>query len=217
MLNPEGAVVEGEVLELTPEMPAPITAPKGVKEAAEAKAKAAAAAYHSSKKGDAKQQHRKSFSFSFFGNEGSSEDHDAKIHSRPSMDSYDEYGLDMEGELYGYRYSDLDMGSAANVGFPSNTLYQNSPFATTTGSSSSYSMAYEYRHQKSKRRSSSSASIQCAATASSTTQTTTTAGAPVSSESPTQTGAFDEGVIVVPDLAKPAKLHHRSSRVEEKR
>ncbi|KAG0359775.1 hypothetical protein BG005_000141 [Podila minutissima] len=177
MLNPEGAVVEGEVLELTPEMPAPITAPKGVKEAAEAKAKAAAAAYH----------------------------------------SYDEYGLDMEGELYGYRYSDLDMGSAANVGFPSNTLYQNSPFATTTGSSSSYSMAYEYRHQKSKRRSSSSASIQCAATASSTTQTTTTAGAPVSSESPTQTGAFDEGVIVVPDLAKPAKLHHRSSRVEEKR
>ncbi|KAF9332245.1 hypothetical protein BG006_004899 [Podila minutissima] len=217
MLNPEGAVVEGEVLELTPEMPAPITAPKGVKEAAEAKAKAAAAAYHSSKKGDAKQQHRKSFSFSFFGNERSSEDHDAKIHSRPSTDSYDEYGLDMEGELYGYRYSDLDMGSAANVGFPSNTLYQNSPFATTTGSSSSYSMAHEYHHQKSKRRSSSSASIQCAVTASSTTQTTISTGAPVGSESPTQTGAFDEGVIVVPDLAKPAKLHHRSSRVEEKR
>ncbi|KAG0089695.1 hypothetical protein BGZ92_004346, partial [Podila epicladia] len=217
MLHPEGAVVGGEVLELTPEMPAPITTPKGVKEAAEAKAKAAAAAYHSSKKEDTKQQHRKSFSFSLFGNEGSSEDRDVNIHSRPSMDSYDGYGLDMEGELYGYRYSDLDMGSAANVGFPSNTLYQNSPFAKTTGSSSSYVMAYEYHHQKSKRRSSSSASVQCAATAPSTTPTSTTAGTPASSVSPTQTGAFDEGAIVVPDLAKPAKLHHRSSRVEEKR
>ncbi|KAG0343138.1 hypothetical protein BG000_007594 [Podila horticola] len=229
MLRPEGAIVGGDVLELTPEMPAPITAPKSVKEAAEAKAKAAAAAYHSSKKEDAKVQHRKSFSFSFFGNEGSSEGRDASIHPRPSMDSYDGYGLDVEGELYGYRYSDLDMGSAANVGLPSNTLYQNSPFAKTTGSSSSSSMAHEYHHQQSKRRSSSSVSMKYAyvqhqqgrasgaTSASSTTQTTTTTGAPVSSESPTQTGAFEEGVIVVPDLAKPAKLHHRSSRVEEKR
>ncbi|KAG0016314.1 hypothetical protein BGZ81_011298, partial [Podila clonocystis] len=228
MLHPEGATVGGDVLELTPDMPAPITAPKGVKEAAEARAKAAAAAYHSSKKEDAKQQHRKSFSFSFFGNEGPSEDRDASIHTRPSMDSYDGYGLDVEGELYGYRYSDLDMGSAANVGFPSNTLYQNSPFAKTTDPSSS-SMAYEYHHQRSKRRSSSSASMRYAyvqhqqgsasgaSTASSTTQTTTSPSAPVSLESPTQTGAFGEGVIVVPDLAKPAKLHHRSSRVEEKR
>ncbi|KAF8951378.1 hypothetical protein BGZ52_012205 [Haplosporangium bisporale] len=229
MLHPEGAVVGGDVLELTPEMPAPITAPKGVKEAAEAKAKAAAAAYHSSKKEqDTKAQHRKSFSFSFFGNEGSSEDRDGNIQSRPSMDSYDGYGLDVEGELYGYRYSDLDMGSAANVGLPSNTLYQNSPFAKST-SPSSTSMTYEYRHEQSKRRSSSSASMRYAyvqhqqgsasATSSTATPTATTAtGAQPSVVSPTHSqGAFDEGVIVVPDLAKPAKLHHRSSRVEEKR
>ncbi|KAG0349053.1 hypothetical protein BG004_002253 [Podila humilis] len=241
MLHPEGTVVGGDVLELTPEMPTPIATPKGAKAAAEAKAKAAGAAYHSLKKKDqedAKIQHRKSFSFSFFAQDTSEE-----REGRPSIDSYDGYGLDADGELHGYRYSDLDMGSAANVGFPSNTLYQNSPFSRSSSSggpsSSSTPMTYEYhhhqhqhQHQSTKRRSSSSASSRyvhtqqqirqdgnatsSVATAASSSAASSAAGT-TSSATHVQPSAFEEGVIIVPELAKPAKLHHRSSRVEEKR
>ncbi|KAG0246221.1 hypothetical protein BGX31_003685 [Mortierella sp. GBA43] len=109
MLQQDGDA-EGQVLDLEPEMPAPVTASKGAKEAAMAKAKATAEA----------RRHK---------------DHSSVADAIADEDSHSQYksrghrpGDDSES-LSGYRFQDLDMSIAADAPFSNNTLYQNSPFA----------------------------------------------------------------------------------------
>ncbi|KAF9128564.1 hypothetical protein BGW39_004951 [Mortierella sp. 14UC] len=131
ILQQKGSL-EGEVLDLKPDMPKPVSAPKNAKEAAEAKAKAYAA-YHRSNRDADQQQHRKSFSFSSFNpfsgldqsdGEDSATASSGDGYHRRSGNSGGGYAAGAGGggsgwygdekELYGYRYSDLDMSSAAN-------------------------------------------------------------------------------------------------------
>ncbi|KAF9095417.1 hypothetical protein BGX23_000554 [Mortierella sp. AD031] len=144
ILQQEGSL---EVLDLKPDMPRAVSAPKNAKEAAEAKAKATAASYRQGQVSAEQQQHRRSFSFSAFNpfsGVEQSDGGDSAGYSRGSGyycssgygDGGGGGGYGDEEKLYGYRYSDLDMSCAANVGFSSNTLYQNSPFAKSTSTSS---------------------------------------------------------------------------------
>ncbi|KAI7828009.1 DDHD domain-containing protein [Gamsiella multidivaricata] len=205
-----GGAIEGGVLDLQPEMPTPVTAPKNVKEAAEAKAKAAAAEYRQSQ--DLGQ--RKSFSFSSAqarrrkdnNNRNSSlADADQEQYGGGGASYNAGYGANDEEQLYGYRYADLDMSSAANVPFSTNTLYQSSPFAKNNSGGTSGSGEARYH-------ASSSRAADLTHNDASSSVASTAAGQNDNSP-PT---AFEEG-IVIPDLARPPKLHHRSSRVEERR
>ncbi|KAF8934625.1 hypothetical protein BGZ58_005586 [Dissophora ornata] len=247
-----GGGADGGALDLQPEMPAPVTAPKNVKEAAKAKAKAAATAHRQSQD----LGHRKSFSFSFTQSlRGQQKQQD----SPPQDTDEDQYGAssisgsragyyggyghaDEEELLYGYRYSDLDMSSAANVSFSTNTLYQNSPFAKSSSdngggahraSSSRHGSGSCIAQRHMNRRRSSGGKSATGSSAEGLHSHGTghghghghehghTAGedhgssemGPAARDSGSPLTAFDEG-IVVPDLARPPRLHHRSSRVE---
>ncbi|KAG0214291.1 Phospholipase ddhd1 [Mortierella sp. GBA30] len=241
MLQPASTMTgEGDVLDLKLPMPTPVTTTKGAKEAAESKAKATAQSLRASASSspsvsgtvdqETKRQNRMSFTFSFFGGQqadnsnsntstSSEEQLQREQEQRRRQEEVDEdfAMMDEEGELFGYRYSDLDMSHSANASSllskgAGSTLFQNSPFApgayasdlsnsrhmTTTVTATTTSQVHS---GSSKRR------ISLQLTKKSETEVTST----------TTSGEFDEGVIIVPDLARPAKLHHRSSRVEEKR
>ncbi|KAF9106873.1 hypothetical protein BGX27_008952 [Mortierella sp. AM989] len=225
-----GDTTEGGTLNLQPEMPAPVTAPKSFREAAEAKAKAAGAAYHQNQEQSHKSQdqgHKKSFSFSFsnYRNQdiGKEESNNGSSRGR-SSGHYTSYGYGDDGQLYGNRYADLDMSSAANVASSSNTLFQNSPFAKkpweqaspslgTTGRTDSYGLGRksESHHGAGEIR----ATAAEGATSPERTHVTT-AGSDRQADSPSPPPrAFEEGIIV-PDLTRPPKSHYRSSRVEER-
>ncbi|KAI1317345.1 Phospholipase ddhd1 [Mortierella claussenii] len=255
MLRPNGDSSDGDVLDLQPEMPSPVTAPKSVKEAAEAKAKAAAAAYRRSQD----LGHRKAFSLSSTStpsndtatataiadaNGGNRRQRGASGPRYPGDGRYNGSGDDNERQLYGYRYEDLDMSSAANVAFSGSsgsTLYQNSPFVKNSWESSSprptsdaaVSAAVDrdpklgghrmptsrpQRQSMDLRRSSGSytgAHAQGHGSSGVAAASGTTPDQPIndSATSSATTTAFEEGIIV-PDLARPPRLHHRSSRVE---
>ncbi|KAG0196759.1 hypothetical protein BGX28_009786 [Mortierella sp. GBA30] len=239
-----GGSSEEGFLNLQPEMPAPVTAPKNAKVAAEAKAKAAAAAYRrqsqdQDRNGPVHHGHRKSSSFSFLYSS-------TATLSDVNQSTHRGYGYGEEEEqLYGYRYSDLDMSSAANVSFSGNTLYQNSPFMSSSSSvnSSASSRGMEAR-------AASSSSLPGVGAGGKDTgqrenrrrsvgleheqeherkqrhgaqrkygQEQGKTGWTASKDDSLSTGSpafeFEEGVVV-PDLALPPRLHHRSSRVEEK-
>ncbi|KAF9290241.1 hypothetical protein BGZ68_007589 [Mortierella alpina] len=218
MLQPTSTSENEGVLDLKLSMPTPVATSKGAKEAAESKAKATARS-RSGTSGvadqETKRQNRMSFTFSFFGGQSDSttpaaseEDLMREQQQRRHQEEVDEdfAMMDEEGELFGYRYSDLDMNHSANVSSLSKassaTLFQNSPFATSAYASDLNSTSNNADHgpRSSKRR----ISLQ---SAKSSGKTVTVA---------TSSVAFEEGVVQVPDLARPAKLHHRSSRVEER-
>ncbi|KAF9988498.1 hypothetical protein BGZ75_009272 [Mortierella antarctica] len=220
MLQPAPMSEDEAVLDLKLSMPAPVTTSKGAKEAAESKAKSTARSRSGTSGGadqETKKQNRMSFTFSFFGGQSDSttsaaaseEDLTREQQQRRQQEEVDEdlAMMDEEGELFGYRYSDLDMNHSANASSLSKassaTLFQNSPFATSAYASdlsSNSSNADIHGYRSTKRR----ISLQSAKNSG---KTVTAA---------TSSVAFEEGVVLVPDLARPAKLHHRSSRVEEK-
>ncbi|KAF9901188.1 hypothetical protein EC991_006419 [Linnemannia zychae] len=238
-----------EVLDLKPEMPKSVSAPKSAKEAAEAKAKANAASYHKSSQDADQQHHRKSFSFSSFNPFSGVSQSDGEDAATPSNGSgyyrrsenggggYTDGGSGWYGdeeELYGYRYSDLDMSSAANVGISSNTLFQNSPFSKSTstfpstgsGSGGGYGAPPSSTRSPStanqgRRRSSGASSISGYGhnnharpqhpphnAVSSEARRIQEEGSPPS---------VYEDDIFVPNLTRPPRLHHRSSRLDDKR
>ncbi|CAO3572345.1 unnamed protein product [Mortierella alpina] len=222
MLQPASASEDEGVLDLKLSMPAPVTTSKGAKEAAQSKAKATARSRNGTSgvaDQETKKQNRMSFTFSFFGGQSDStaptateEDLMRDQQQRRQQEEADEdlAMMDEEGELFGYRYSDLDMNHSANVcslsKASSATLFQNSPFASSAYASDLNSSGNndDHGHRSAKRR----ISLQ------STKSSSKTVTAATSSSS--SLVAFEEGVVHVPDLARPAKLHHRSSRVEEK-
>ncbi|KAF9545375.1 hypothetical protein EC957_011023 [Mortierella hygrophila] len=266
ILQQEGSL-EGEVLNLKPEMPQPVSAPKNAKEAAEAKAKANAASYHADQQ--QQQQHRKSFSFSslnpFSGldqSDGEDSSLGSSAYSRGAGDGGSGYyrsgsrdggrWYGDEEELYGYRHSDLDLSSAANVGFSNNTLFQNSPFSrsassfpsTGGGSDSGKGTGAGYRVPSSNYPPGTSSAIQSQQQReqdrrrSSGTSSTFGVGQGLSHAHPQhqhqhqhqhnqhqqqrQQGegsplSVSEEDIFVPNLTRPPRLHHRSSRLEDKR
>ena len=261
--------MEGEVLNLKPEMPRPVSAPKNAKEAAEAKAKANAASYHADQQ--QQQQHRKSFSLSSFKpfsglDQSESEDStlSGSAYSRGAGDSGSGYyrsgsrdggsgyggggWYGDEEELYGYRYSDLDMSSAANVGFSNNTLFQNSPFSksassvpsTGGGSGSGKGAGAGYRVPSLIYPPGTSSAIQhqqqleLDRRRNSGTSSTIGVGQslnharpqhPQHQQNQQQQQQQEEGPppsvseedIFVPNLTRPPRLHHRSSRLDDKR
>ncbi|KAF9182946.1 hypothetical protein BGZ50_004608 [Haplosporangium sp. Z 11] len=132
------STTESGHLNLTPDMPTPVRTPKNAKEGAEAKAKAATTAYHREQNWESdsstrSQSNRKSFSFSLrsSGTMNTNKYADGGYGSSSSSRNgyYRGYRDDNES-LYGHRFSDLDMSSAANVSFSNSTLFQNSPFAS---------------------------------------------------------------------------------------
>ncbi|KAF9359390.1 hypothetical protein BGX26_012398 [Mortierella sp. AD094] len=209
-----GDTTEGEVLNLQPEMPPPVTAPKSVKEAAEAKAKAAGAAYHQTQE---QQGHKKSFSFSLsnYRNQDNNKEDSSNSNSRGrNSGQYSRYSYGDDGQLSGYRYADLDMSSAANVAPSSNTLFQNSPFVKKPWEQSTPSLSTSGRTDRTQPYHSTGESRATAGSATSPERVYASAsGSERRATSPPR--AFDEG-IVVPDLARPPKSHYRSSRVEER-
>ncbi|KAF9947270.1 hypothetical protein BGZ72_010732 [Mortierella alpina] len=253
MLRPKGGRdedSEGGFLDLRPEMPAPVTASKNAKVAAEAKAKAAAAAYRRQSQdldhGNQTYNHQRPSAFSFlYGSSTTSND------TRPNTRHGSGYGYgDEEEQLFGYRYSDLDMNSAANVSFSGQTLYQSSPFASSSSinipgveskSPSSSSLAggtglsadaaqqgnrrhscegrrVGYRHHQEHQQQHHSHHPGHDRGHGQEQEKPEFAQPKDGSLSPppTSQSSFDEG-IVVPNLARPPKLHHRSSRVEDRR
>ncbi|KAF9955345.1 hypothetical protein BGZ70_010265 [Mortierella alpina] len=218
MLQPASTSEDEGVLDLKLSMPAPVTTSKGAKEAAQSKAKATARSRNGASgvvDQETKKQNRMSFTFSFFGGQSDSaaptateEDLMREQQQRRQQEEADEdlAMMDEEGELFGYRYSDLDMNHSANASSLSKatsaTLFQNSPFASSAYASDLNSSGSndDHGHRSTKRRIS--------------MQSTKSSGKTVSAA--TSSVAFEEGVVLVPDLARPAKLHHRSSRVEEK-
>ncbi|CAO3570268.1 unnamed protein product [Mortierella alpina] len=234
---------EGGFLDLKPEMPAQVTASRNAKVAAEAKAKAAAAAYRRASQDLNPGNHPRPSAFSFLYSSSTT-----SSETRPSTRHAPSYGDgDEEEQLFGYRYSDLDMNSAANVSFSGQTLYQSSPFASSSNintagvdskSSSSSSVADGsdfsadaaqqghygsrnegggvghrlYKEQQQQHRRSHQHGRGQEHKRSESTQFKESSRSPPTA----RLSSFDEG-MVVPELARPPKLHHRSSRVEERR
>ncbi|KAF9194005.1 hypothetical protein BGZ51_001349, partial [Haplosporangium sp. Z 767] len=267
---------ESEILDLKLDASVPSTGNKGTMDAAEAKAKAtaeakakataAAAAVRSraSSTGstdlEIKKQNRRSFTFSFFGGQQQQQDSNSstieqQLRRQRQEESDEDFAMmDEEGELFGNRYSDLDMSSHADSTYKTvssksstsmiSTLYQNSPFASTSAATTVTTMTTAYASETYKNRSGSKRRIgthiakdntitssnsnggdkvvsSSSASASEVTVATATAVSVATSSTNDTTAAttamaFDEGVVVVPELTRPAKLHHRSSRIEEK-
>ncbi|KAF9273101.1 hypothetical protein BGZ68_001799 [Mortierella alpina] len=231
---------EGGFLDLRPEMPAPVTACKNAKIAAEAKAKAAAAAYRRQSQdldhGGHPSDHQRPSAFSFL-YKPSTTASDTKSSARHGSNC----GYGDEEELFGYRYSDLDMNSAANVSFSGQTLYQSSPFASNSSinipdeeskSPSSSPLAggaglgADAAQQGHRKRSNDGERVGHRHRQEHQRQHPRhhrdhgqekgrPKGGPLSPTTASQS-SFEEG-IVVPDLPRPPKLHHRSSRVEDRR
>ncbi|KAF9335019.1 hypothetical protein BGZ91_010635 [Linnemannia elongata] len=262
ILQQEGSV-EGEVLNLNPEMPRPVSAPKNAKEAAKAKAKANAASYHADQQ--QQQQHRKSFSFSSFNpfsgldqsdgedsslggsaNSRGGGDGGSGYYKSGSRDGGSGYGSGgwyaVEEELYGYRYSDLDMNSAANVGFSNNTLFQNSPFSKSTSSLSSAgggsgsgkgagagykapssiyppgdSSAFQHQQQREQDKRKSSGAGQGLRHSHPQHQQHQHNQQQQQQQEEGSRQSVSEEDIFVPNLTRPPRLHHRSSRLDDKR
>ncbi|KAF9165182.1 hypothetical protein BGX21_000617 [Mortierella sp. AD011] len=206
ILRPDETTEDG-VLNLQPEMPPPVTAPKSVKEAAEAKAKAAGAAYHQTQE---QQGHKKSFSFTLsnYRNQDNNKEDNSNSSSRSrNSGQYGRYSYGDDGQLSGYRYADLDMSSAANVASSSNTLYQNSPFVKKPWEQSGRTDRAQSYHPTGENRTTAGSAT------SPERMNSSASGSERRATSPPR--GFDEG-IVVPDLARPPKSHYRSSRVEER-
>ncbi|KAF9151191.1 hypothetical protein BG015_006970 [Linnemannia schmuckeri] len=251
ILHQEGSL-EGEVLNLNPEMPRPVSAPKNAREAAEAKAKANAASYHADQQ--QQQQHRKSFSISSFkpfSGLDQSDGEDGSVggsaysrgsgyyrsSSRGGGSGYSGSGWYGDEELYGCRYSDLDMSSAANVGFSNNTLFQNSPFSKSTstfsstsgGSGSGIGAGAGYRVPSSVYPPGGSSTIQpqhqqreqdtrrSSGTSSNFGVDQGSSHARPQHQHQQQQQSVSEEDIFVPNLTRPPRLHHRSSRLDDKR
>ncbi|KAK3808547.1 MAG: hypothetical protein J3Q66DRAFT_355071 [Benniella sp.] len=215
-----GGGTEDQVLNLEPEMPAPVTASKGAKEAAEAKAKAAAEAYRQNQG----LGHRKSFSFSFIrGQTG----HDKNQSSMVGTDVKDEDAYDNKsrvrwfdrndtGSLSGSRFMDLDMSSAADVPSNTNTLYQNSPFVKRGSAYSTSASRHSYQASSNgsvHRSESHGGHLNNQPYHQRAISTPFEKDAVDESSSSPTSAPIGEG-FVIPDLAKPPRLHHRTSRVE---
>ncbi|KAF8929894.1 hypothetical protein BGZ47_000828 [Haplosporangium gracile] len=261
ILQQEGSL-EGKVLNLKPEMPRPVSAPKNAKEVAKAKAKANAASYRADQQ--QQQQHRKSFSISSFSpfsglDQSDGEDASASGSAYPRRSGFYRSGsrdggsgysgggwYGDEEEMYGYRYSDLDMSSAANVGFSNNTLFQNSPFSKSTntfgstsgdsgggigagagyrvpssvyppGTSSTIQPQHQQREQDTRQSSGTSSNFgvdQGPSHARPQHQYQQQQQQQKEEGSPPSVSEED---IVVPNLTRPPRLHHRSSRLDDKR
>ncbi|KAF8936061.1 hypothetical protein BGZ47_009659 [Haplosporangium gracile] len=143
--------------------------------------------------------------------------------------------MDEEGELFGCRYLDADSSSKASAGTTTKTLFQSSPWSSkrsdgdgameedtscTWTTSTTMTTTATTRTSGTKRR------ISVERKASSTVGTTSsTAFVAVAKknkggdgESSESGGDGEDTVVVemdVPELARPAKLHHRAARVEE--
>ncbi|KAI8606335.1 DDHD domain-containing protein [Dissophora ornata] len=223
MLEPKNSSSEDPVLDLKLDMPAPVTASKGAKEVAEAKAKATGRSRDNSMgtaDQETKKQNRKSFSFSFFGYDNSSTEDSERENEREKekelrrqKEEADEElaMMDEEGELFGHRHSDLDLNCKANTDFTASATFSDS----SKGSKQSWSASFPshgpdmesdrlYKSSSSKRRISMKATDKAEET-----------GAE-SAVAQTKIASFEEGWVPIPELTRPAKLHHRSSRVEEK-
>ncbi|KAF9366913.1 hypothetical protein BGX34_000031 [Mortierella sp. NVP85] len=212
-----GGGTEDQVLDLEPEMPAPVTASKVAKEAAEAKAKAAAEAYRQNQD----LGHRKSFSFPFMRGQNS---HDKSQSSMVGTDVTDEDSYDSKSRirwfdrndtrsLSGSRFKDLDMSSAADVPSNTNTLYQNSPFVKR-GSTSASRHSYQASSNGGVHRSESHGGhLNSQPYYQRSISTPFEKDAVDQSSSSLTSAPIGEG-FVIPDLAKPPRLHHRTSRVE---
>ncbi|KAG0264275.1 hypothetical protein BG011_007165 [Mortierella polycephala] len=259
---------ESGILDLKLDTPAPSTGNKGTMDAAKAKAKATAAATavrsRASSTGstdlETKKLNRRSFTFSFFGGQQQQQDNNSSTieqqlrRQRQEESDEDSAMMDEEHELFGDRYSDLNMSSHADSDYRTvssksstsmmSTLYQNSPFASTSAATTVTTMTTAYASETYRNRSSTKRRISMhiakdntitnsnsnvgdevvsssSASASRATIATATAVSVATSSTNDTTAAttvmaFDEGVVVVPDLARPVKLHHRSSRIEEK-
>ncbi|KAF9197256.1 Phospholipase ddhd1 [Haplosporangium sp. Z 27] len=199
-----GNATENGTLNLQPEMPAPVTAPKNVREAAEARARAAGVAYHQNQ--EQQQGPKKAFSFSL-----SSYRNPEKEESKDSNRGQGNYSAEDVEQLYGYRYADLDVNSAADVAFSSNTLYQNSPFVKKPWEQQDEHGQRQGQEDQSHHSTKGRVSSPDRAQASSVSEIEKQSNSP-----PVQPRAFDEA-LVVPDLARPPKSHYRTSRVEERR
>ncbi|KAI1320100.1 hypothetical protein EDD11_002072 [Mortierella claussenii] len=237
MLHPaKDPSAEEEVLDLKLDMPAPVMTTKGAKEAAEAKAKATATAARSrngssASDHEAKKQNRKSFTFPFFGGYDYSFSDDSQAQQqqqalqrqrdeeqRRQQEEADE-DLSMmgeEGELFGYRYTE----AGAN---PVNAVRPR--LMSMSSSSSSLFKMYSgdgvdaaETNRGSKRRISTYYAKDKASTGHLEDGSSFVHGRSLSSGSTTSAaeGWVPAPVPSVPELTRPAKLHHRPSRVEEK-
>ncbi|KAG0073231.1 hypothetical protein BGZ89_009165 [Linnemannia elongata] len=167
--------------------------------------------------------------------EQQSEEERRKRRERQEAVDEDMAMMDEEGELFGYRYSEQDGGSSKGSATTTKTLFQSSPWSSkrgdgddvmeeadstctwTTSTTMSTTTTTTARTSGTKRR------ISVERKASSTVGTTSSTafvtvqkkvkGDGESSES----GGEDTAVLEVdvPELARPAKLHHRAARVEE--
>ncbi|KAF8983881.1 hypothetical protein BGZ46_009338 [Entomortierella lignicola] len=187
MLDHSSADDDKEVLDLKLSLPPPVTISKGAKEAAEVKAKLAAtsARYRSNSSSgtisdqETKKQNRSSFTFPFFGtsDEASQRERQLEQERIRKQEEIDEdlALMDEENELFGYRYSNLDMNS--KFGRPNKPKLSQNQISTAGYSESTTEKNSPTTNDK--------ASAQ---------QGWVPAPAPVS----------------VPELTRPAKLHHRS-------
>ncbi|KAF9938892.1 S23-interacting protein, partial [Modicella reniformis] len=202
MLDPKDSSTEDATLDLKLDMPAPITASKAAKDFA---AQSRASSLGRSDQ-DIKKQNRRSFAFSFFGNYDSSSPDSHSHHQQgykeeQEIDS-DIETMDEEGELFGYRYSDIDTNNSVNMGF-----------STIGTSKSRITQSVSYVNIESKYETRSTRVIK------KQNNTYKDGGTLSSSTSEVAEVASAEGTTAltpaaVPELAKPAKLHHRPSWVE---
>ncbi|KAG0047098.1 hypothetical protein BGZ83_007765 [Gryganskiella cystojenkinii] len=215
-----------DTIHLRLDMPAPVTTAKGAKEAAEAIARATARSRSNSSPSAAeaeqerqrKKLNRKSFSFSFFGSSGGNSSSDENSIDREGGDASeegatmdDDYAMDEEGELFGYNRKqrrqrrpqtngqdgdmEIDMDMETNSTFSSmfasedRQSQEDSDSTTRVSMKRRISVSGVHVHNSGKSRAFTSTTLM------NTTATTTT--------------------VVVPELAKPAKLHHKTVRLEE--
>ncbi|KAG0370306.1 hypothetical protein BGX24_002064 [Mortierella sp. AD032] len=229
---------------------------------------------------EVKKQNRMSFSFSFFGGGGQSstnsssddlsiqqqlsdeqerlrkrrqrreEEEEERGQHEQGQEDEDFEMMDEEGELFGYRYSDLDMAaSRASVGWTkragsgskslattkvsrtsAKTLFQSSPWSSSKKQQgaggevevveSSYTRTMSTTSLTTTKSSGSGNKRRISVERRSST-TVAVASTSTASTDSTSSWSEEEGVEVsvedveIPDLARPAKLHHRATRVEE--
>ncbi|KAF9970810.1 hypothetical protein BGZ73_006409 [Actinomortierella ambigua] len=225
-LDDEQKLPDGPV-DLQLHMPAPVRTPRGVREAAEAKAKQAAAAAAAA----SAQQHE-----SVSGGKGStstatttkeqrrqSASHSSTLNMRRQEHDEEDFMLGRGPSMHGYRFNDLDISMAANVDDssssgggasrrrPSTTLFQNSPFSNSSGATSILSAVGSGSEASTKGQGTTSTSTTTT-TATTTTTVMTTAPADMPAPPPPAALSFDEGVGHVQDLRRPARSHRRLSR-----
>ncbi|KAF9164288.1 Phospholipase ddhd1 [Actinomortierella ambigua] len=244
-------------LDLQLNMPTPVKTPRGVREAAEAKAKlagaallqqqqnealAAAASVSSAASGTAKGSASGSASTNTTATStltaaaaASAKDqrrysssYSSTLNLRRQEHDEEDFMMGRDLSMQGYRFNDLDVNMTAAVGGaipgedgssgvlsrkrPSTTLFQNSPFSGSSGRRVSGSGEVGGG--------SSLATAKAPSTTTTTTITTTTSptmatNADLPTLPPPAALSFDDGVVHVPDLRRPARLHRRSLAGEQ--